>query len=106
MTQILVYDRSNTEATVQGSPGQSVMEVVRASGLDLDPFALCGGACSCATCHVYVEDAFLDRLDPMSPDEDELLESSGHRRKTSRLSCQIACDERVAGMQVTVAPAD
>ena len=68
--------------------------------------AECGGCCSCATCHVYVDEAFLGKLDPVSPDEDELLETSDHREANSRLSCQIEMTEELDGLRVTIAPED
>lgn len=66
--------------------------------------ALCGGCLSCATCHVFVDEAFIDRLVPMSADEDELLNSSDARCSTSRLSCQIELTEDLEGLSVTIAP--
>ena len=68
--------------------------------------ALCGGCCSCATCHVVVDPAFADKLPKMSEDEDDLLESSDHRAETSRLSCQIPFTADLDGLHVTIAPED
>ena len=81
------------------------MEAIRDSG-DNEVQALCGGCCSCATCHVYVDEAFLDQLPAMSNDENELLESSSHRRANSRLSCQIPFAAALGGLRVTIAPED
>ncbi len=81
------------------------MEALREAGFD-EILALCGGCCSCASCHVYVDPAFLARLPDPSPDEDELLESSSHRRATSRLSCQIPLSDSIDGLAVTIAPED
>lgn len=66
--------------------------------------ALCGGMCSCATCHVYVDDEFVDALPPMTADEDALLDASGHRQANSRLSCQIVMSASLEGVRVTIAP--
>ncbi len=71
-----------------------------------DVLALCGGMCSCATCHVYVENGPGDQLPPMSEDEQDLLEMSAHHRENSRLSCQITMTEALDGLRVTVAPED
>ena len=68
--------------------------------------ALCGGCCSCATCHVHVDPSFKDKLPPMSEDENDLLESSSERNETSRLSCQIPFTDALDGMKVTIAPED
>ena len=66
--------------------------------------ALCGGCCSCATCHVHVDPAHVDRLPPMSDDENDLLDSSSYRNELSRLSCQIQFGNDLDGLAVTIAP--
>jgi len=81
------------------------MEVIRAADVD-ELLALCGGCCACATCHVYVDEAFVARVPPMSEDEDDLLESSTHRERTSRLSCQIPFTDELDGLRVQIAPED
>jgi 2Fe-2S ferredoxin len=81
------------------------MEHIRDAGLD-ELLALCGGCCSCATCHVYVDDGMNGYLPALSVDEDELLDSSDHRRAQSRLSCQIPFKPELEGMSVTLAPED
>lgn len=63
-------------------------------------------AALCATCHVYVDPAFADKLPPVSADEDDLLDSSDHRTSASRLSCQIQCVDALDGIRITIAPAD
>ena len=81
------------------------MENIRNAGYD-ELLALCGGCCSCATCHVHVDEPWLDSLPPMGADEDDLLDSSSHRRPNSRLSCKIELDEALDGLSVTIAPED
>ena len=81
------------------------MEAIRASGV-AEILALCGGGLSCATCHVYVDSAFHDLLQPRSEDESALLDTSEHRNERSRLSCQIKLTEELEGLRVTVAPDD
>ena len=105
MPKLIVVTRDGAESTVQGQEGLSVMEVIRDNGFD-ELLALCGGCCSCATCHVHVDPAFADRLPAMSADEDDLLASSGARRPNSRLSCQIKVSDVLDGIAVTVAPED
>jgi 2Fe-2S ferredoxin len=105
MVTINVKTRDGTEAAVQGQEGLSVMEVIRENGFD-ELLALCGGCCSCATCHVHVDEEFLDRLPPMSQDEDDLLDSSDHRNERSRLSCQIPVSADLEGLRVQIAPED
>lgn len=100
-----VQCRDGTTRQLEGVEGQSVMELIRDAGID-DLLALCGGCCSCATCHVYVAPAIADHLPPMSEDEDDLLESSDHRTSQSRLSCQLQCTPNLDGMTFVIAPED
>ena len=105
MTNITVVTRAGDEVIVDASEGMSIMEAIRDSGND-ELLALCGGCCSCATCHVYVDPAFADRLPGISPDEDDLLDSSANRDPRSRLSCQLAMSDALAGIRVEIAPED
>jgi 2Fe-2S ferredoxin len=105
MPQLIVTTRDGTEHRLEGAEGVSVMEVMRAGGID-EVVALCGGCCSCATCHVYVDAGDLARLPPMSADENDLLDSSEHRGDGSRLSCQLRFGAGLDGLGVKVAPED
>jgi len=68
--------------------------------------ALCGGCCSCATCHVYIDPAFAAKLPPVGSDENDLLDSSSFRKAGSRLSCQVPLTPELEGVRVTLAPED
>jgi 2Fe-2S ferredoxin len=105
MPKLTVVTREGAESTVDGESGLSVMEVIRDNGFD-ELLALCGGCCSCATCHIHVDPAFLGLLPPMSEDENDLLDSSDNRDETSRLSCQIPFGDALDGLRVTIAPED
>lgn len=105
MTKINVTTREGIESSVDVAEGQSLMEVIRDAGFD-ELLALCGGCCSCATCHVIVDPAFAAILPPISEDESDLLDSSDHRTEHSRLSCQIPITSALDGMRVTIAPED
>ncbi len=105
MSQIIVTTRNGNEIALDAKPGLSVMEILRDGGID-EVLALCGGCCSCATCHVYVDADDAARAGAASPDEADLLDSSDHRTPGSRLSCQIAFTDALDGLRVTVAPED
>ena len=105
MPQLTVVTRDGSEQTFEAETGFSVMEAIREHGID-ELLALCGGCCSCATCHVYVDDAFLGDLPGMKGDEDDLLDSSDHRQPNSRLSCQLPIGPALDGLRVTIAPED
>jgi len=96
MPKLIVVTREGEEREINGEAGLSVMEVIRDAGID-ELLALCGGCCSCATCHVHVDPAFADQLPAMSPDEDDLLDSSDERNATSRLSCQLPFTDALDG---------
>ena len=103
MPNILVTTRSGDERIIPFVGGNSLMEVIRDVGID-ELLALCGGSCSCATCHVYVEPEFAGRVDGISSDESDLLDSSDHRNAASRLSCQVKLTAELDGMKVRIAP--
>jgi 2Fe-2S ferredoxin len=103
MPTINVTTRDGSTKSFDGTTGQSLMENLRANGVD-ELLALCGGNLSCATCHVYVDEQWLDSLPPMSADEDDLLDCNEERAPNSRLSCQIPVVEELDGLTVTVAP--
>ncbi len=105
MSKLVVIKRDGTEEVVEGVHGHSVMEAIRDGSID-EIIALCGGCCSCATCHVYIDPAFADRLPAMGEAENDLLEASSERRETSRLSCQISFTDALDGLRVTIAPED
>ncbi|HEX7910565.1 MAG TPA: 2Fe-2S iron-sulfur cluster-binding protein [Paraburkholderia sp.] len=102
MARLVVIRRDGAESVIEAGDGRSVMELIRDHGID-EMLAMCGGCCSCATCHVHVDPAFADRLPPMSGEESDLLDSTNSRDATSRLSCQIPFTEALDGMRVTVA---
>lgn len=105
MPKLTVVDRSGNETTLDIEAGLTVMEAIRDNGFD-ELLALCGGCCSCATCHVHVDPAFADKLPAMSEDEDDLLDSSDHRDDSSRLSCQIPFSDALDGLKVRIAEED
>lgn len=105
MPKLTVVTRSGEESTIDVASGLTVMEAIRDGGFD-ELLALCGGCCSCATCHVHVDPAFADLLPAMSADEDDLLDSSDHRDATSRLSCQLPLTDALDGLKVKIAEED
>ena len=105
MYTITIASRDGSQQEISSVEGLSVMEAIRDAGVD-ELLALCGGCAACATCHVYVDDAFAGRLGPIGADEADLLDSSEHRTANSRLSCQIRLTGALDGLKVTIAPED
>jgi len=105
MVRVTITTRTGEAVAIDAEPNRTLMEVVRENGIN-ELLAICGGCCSCATCHVYVDPAFANRLPPVSEDEDGLLDGSMHRKAESRLSCQIRMSAALEGLRATVAPED
>ena len=105
MPKLIVTTRSGETREVEAAAGLTVMEAIRDNGFD-ELLALCGGCCSCATCHVHVDPDWSERVGPPNRDEDDLLDTSDHRVGTSRLSCQIEFRPELDGLRVQIAPED
>ena len=100
MASITFIDFGGEKRTVEGKDGQSVMEAAVGNGvpgIDAD----CGGACACATCHVYVNEEFLGKLDPQDDMEISMLEFAENVKSNSRLACQIKVSDELDGLTVT-----
>jgi 2Fe-2S ferredoxin len=102
VASLVLTTREGLTHRLEARPGLSVMEIIRDAGID-ELLALCGGSCSCATCHVYVDPEFEDRLSRMSEDENDLLDAASNRKANSRLSCQIVFRDELEGLKVTIA---
>jgi len=101
MARILFIAHDGTQYPLEAASGSTAMEnAIRhdVPGIDAD----CGGACACATCHVYVDDAFLDRLPPMEAMEEDMLDFALDVRPNSRLSCQIRVTDALDGLTLQV----
>ena len=103
MGKIVVTDRAGDTHEIELSPGDNLMEPLREMDAGIE--ALCGGMCSCATCHIFVEPDWAAKLDPAQDDELELLEETeSYRKAASRLACQIEFRDDLDGMTFTIAP--
>jgi 2Fe-2S ferredoxin len=102
MPELKVVDRDGVEHSVEAKSGLKVMETLRE--LEYGVAAICGGMCSCATCHVYVDPDWLPKLPRRQSDEQDLLGELSHTQDNSRLSCQIEMTDALAGLRVTIAP--
>lgn len=97
-----VTDMNGKDHALEGIEGWRLMEVIRDHDLPIK--AECGGACSCATCHVYVDDKWKDKLYPPTQEEIGQLDGAFEVKDNSRLSCQIILNEEMDGLKVTLAP--
>ena len=100
--KILVTDRDGNKHTLESDSSSTLMEIIRDEGMDIE--AACGGCCACATCHVYIDDKWLNKLEPKNDDEESMLDQAFDVRKNSRLSCQIDLNDELDGLELELAP--
>jgi len=100
--KIVITDQAGADHELEGLEGWRVMEVIRDWGLNIK--AECGGALSCATCHVYVDKNWTAVVGAPSEEEEDMLDSVGDVRPNSRLSCQILLSDALDGLKLTLAP--
>lgn len=103
MTKVNVTTVDGASSEFDAKNGISLMENLKDNGYD-DVIALCGGIMACATCHVYVDQDWLEKVGLPSPEEAEILEGSGFKKENSRLSCQIKVDDHLSGLNIELAP--
>jgi len=102
MITIKVTDFDGQQHELGAEEGDVLMELLREQ--EWGVAALCGGMCSCATCHVFIGEEWVDRFPPKDSDEEELLEILDHFQPNSRLSCQLRLRAAHDGLQLILAP--
>ena len=100
MTKITFIDAAGKSRQVEADNGSTVMETALRNAIP-GIAAECGGACACATCHVYVDNAWLDKLPKQERMEEDMLDFAFDVRPNSRLSCQIKVTDSLNGLVVT-----
>lgn len=102
MPKVRVIDRDGVERELDAPNGATLMEPLR--DMDDGVAAICGGMCSCATCHVYVDEEWVSKIPPPMSDETDMLGDLTTRKPNSRLSCQVQLNDSLSGIKVSVAP--
>ncbi len=103
MPNITYIDTDGTARTIEAEIGATVMETAIKNDIP-GILATCGGSCSCATCHVYVDEAWFEKLGPLSLEELDMLDTAHDLKPNSRLSCQIPVTEAIDGLTVRTPP--
>lgn len=93
-------DIDHSISEIKFKESDNLMRLLVSGGMHLE--ASCDGECACSTCHIKVDEGYLDKLDPISEDEDMMLDYTDHRMPNSRLACQIKLTEKLSGMPVEV----
>ena len=99
--KIRVIDRDGNKHELEGDSNSTLMEILRDADLDIE--AACGGCCACATCHVYINVQWLEKISPKDDDEESMLDQAFDVRNTSRLSCQISLSDELDGIELEIA---
>ena len=100
--KLYVTDHNGNEQQIEGINGWQLMEAIRDEGLEIK--AECGGACACATCHVYIDEDWKNKIPEKSEEEMDMLDLAFDVQENSRLSCQITITPDMDGLKVTLAP--
>ena len=103
MVKVTFIEFDKTEHSIDADNGMSLMEVAIQNGvpgIDAD----CGGACACATCHVYIGDKWFQKIPPRNDEEESMLDQAFNVKNNSRLSCQINLSEELDGLELELAP--
>ena len=102
MGTLKVKDRDGLIHELDAQIGSTIMEIIRDAGLDIE--AACGGCCACATCHVYITNDKIQKLNLIDDDEESMLDQAFSVLNNSRLGCQIEYSDDLDGMELTLAP--
>ena len=102
MSKIFVTDREGNIHELNAEAGLTLMEIIRDAGLDIE--AACGGCCACATCHLYIDNDWKEKLPKIEYEEESMLDQAFHVTSQSRLGCQIEYNNNINGIKLTLAP--
>ena len=102
MPKLIITDRSGKKSEIEYDSNFTLMEILRDNGYDIE--ASCGGCCACATCHVYVNEKWISKINTKDDDEESMLDQAFDVRNNSRLSCQINLSEELDGIELELAP--
>ena len=102
MPKLIITDRSGKKSEIEYDSNFTLMEILRDNGYDIE--ASCGGCCACATCHVYIDEKWTNKLKKMDDDEESMLDQAFDVKNNSRLSCQIDLSEEFDGLEIEIAP--
>ncbi|MDA9748908.1 2Fe-2S iron-sulfur cluster-binding protein [Pelagibacteraceae bacterium] len=102
MPKLIITDRSGKKSEIEFDSNFTLMENLRDNGYDIE--ASCGGCCACATCHVYIDEKWTNKLKNIDDDEESMLDQAFDVKNNSRLSCQIDLSEELDGLEIEIAP--
>ena len=102
MPKLIITDRFGKKSEIEYDSNFTLMETLRDNGYDIE--ASSGGCCACATCHVYIDEKWTNKLKNMDDDEESMLDQAFDVKNNSRLSCQIDLSEEFDGLEIEIAP--
>jgi len=101
MPKLIIKDRSGKKSEIEFNSNFTLMEILRDNDYGIE--ASCGGCCACATCHVYIDEKWTNKLKNMDDDEESMLDQAFDVKNNSRLSCQIDLSEELDGLEIEIA---
>ena len=100
MVKITFIDKNKVKKDVDCNSGETLLEVIKNNNIDL--IGACDGACACGTCHIYIDEETLKKIDPASENEENVLDVVFNVKPNSRLACQIVITEQMEGAIITI----
>ena len=100
MVNITFINKDKTEINVKANAGQTLLDVVKENNIDL--IGACDGNCACGSCHVYIDEDTLKKIEPATEDEENVLDIVFNIKPNSRLACQVVVDEKMEGARITI----
>jgi 2Fe-2S ferredoxin len=99
--KVIITDLGGNVREIEGKAGWTIMEIIRDAGFPIK--AECGGACACATCHIYIDDDWMAATGERSEEEEDMIDLALEVEDSSRLSCQLEMCEALDGIKVKLA---
>lgn len=98
--KISVTDRDGNKQILEADTSSTLMEIIRDEGIDIE--AACGGCCACATCHVYIDEKWIEKIPQKEDSEEDMLDFAFEVKDNSRLSCQVTVNDELEGLVVNI----
>jgi len=100
MTKLTFIDKNKNQISVQAENGKSILDIAKENNIDL--MGACDGNCACGTCHVYIDEETLKKIEPATEDEENVLDIVFNLQQNSRLACQVIVNEKMEGAIITI----
>lgn len=100
MTKLTFIDKNKNQISVRAENGKSILDIAKENNIDL--MGACDGNCACGTCHVYIDEETLKKIEPATEDEENVLDIVFNLQQNSRLACQVIVNEKMEDAIITI----